>query len=192
MKIKIFFTNFCLIFVGCLLLSSCAYTTNNFKNSDMDFSSIQKVAILPFQNLTSDDNAAERVRETFMGMLQATRAVYVVPPGEVARAINLANMHNPSEPSAAEIKTLANILKVQAVVTGVLKEYGSVHSGASEANVISIQMRMLETETGTVVWSASSTKGGITIWDRLLGGGGKPMDVVTEAAINDLLNKLFK
>lgn len=181
-----------IVFIISVTLNGCAYPSSNFKNENMDFSSIRRVAVLPFHNLTSDDNAAERVRETFMGMLQATKAVYVVPPGEVARAINLANMRTPSTPSADEIKTLARILKVQAVITGVLKEYGTVHSGASEASVISMQLRMMETETGTVVWSASSTKGGITLSDRLWGGGGKPMDVVTEGAINDLLDKLFQ
>ena len=40
--------------------------------------------------------------------------------------------------------------------------------------------------------SASTTKGGITIWDRLFGGGGDPMSTVTEKAIDDLLDKLFE
>jgi hypothetical protein len=58
--------------------------------------------------------------------------------------------------------------------------------------VISVSLRLIERTSGQVVWSASSTKGGISIWDRLLGGGGKPMNTVTEKAINDLLDKLFQ
>jgi hypothetical protein len=50
---------------------------------------------------------------------------------------------------------------------------------------------MLEKTNGLVVWSASSTKGGITVWDRLVGGGGEPMNDVMVEAINDLLDKLF-
>jgi hypothetical protein len=41
------------------------------------------------------------------------------------------------------------------------------------------------------VWTASSTKGGISIWDRLFGGGGRPMNEITEAAIDDIINKLL-
>jgi hypothetical protein len=52
-------------------------------------------------------------------------------------------------------------------------------------------MQMVEKESRKVVWSASTTKGGISAWDRLFGGGGRPMEDVTEAAINDLINKLF-
>jgi hypothetical protein len=51
---------------------------------------------------------------------------------------------------------------------------------------------MIERSSGVVVWSASSTKGGVSVWDRLLGGGGRPMNTVTEKAVNDLLDKLFQ
>jgi hypothetical protein len=84
------------------------------------------------------------------------------------------------------------MIKVQAVITGVLKEYGEVRSGATSANIISVSLQMMEAQTGKVVWSASSTKGGISIWDRLLGGGGQPMDKITQKAVDDLINKLFK
>jgi hypothetical protein len=42
------------------------------------------------------------------------------------------------------------------------------------------------------VWAASSTQGGIGFGDRMLGGGGRPLNDVTEAAVNELLDKLFK
>jgi hypothetical protein len=29
------------------------------------------------------------------------------------------------------------------------------------------------------------------MWDRLFGGGGRPMNDVTQAAVDDLINKLF-
>jgi len=73
-----------------------------------------------------------------------------------------------------------------------VREYGEVRSGTTSANIISLSLQMIETQTGKVVWTASSTKGGISIWDRLFGGGGQPMNVITEKAVNDLINKLFK
>jgi hypothetical protein len=73
-----------------------------------------------------------------------------------------------------------------------VKEYGEVRSGTASATSIAISMQMIETQTGRVVWAASSTKGGISFGDRLLGGGGQPMNVVTEKAVDDIINKLFK
>lgn len=175
-----------------LLSAGCATSQHSFKNQNMDFSTVQTVAVLPFENLTSDKDAAERVRDSFMGMLLATGAVYVLPPGEVARGISRVGMHTPETPTTDEVKSLGHVLSVQAVITGVLREYGSVRSGSSEANVVSLSLQMLEVQTGSTVWSASSTKGGITLSDRLFGGGGHPMNKVTEEVINDLLDQLFK
>jgi hypothetical protein len=87
---------------------------------------------------------------------------------------------------------LSGIIKVQAVITGVVKEYGEVRSGTSSANIISVSLQMLEGTQGKVVWTASTTQGGISMWDRLFGGGGRPVNDITDKAIDDLINKLFK
>jgi len=54
---------------------------------NMDFGFVQTVAVLPFKNLTLQEEAAERVRDTFVTMLLATGAFYVVPSGEAARGV---------------------------------------------------------------------------------------------------------
>ena len=174
-----------------ILLAGCA-TDDVYFEENMDFGSLQSVAVVPFQNLTGQEEAAERVRDTFMGMLLATEAVYVVPTGEVARGISRIGRIPAEGLSTEQIKRLANILDAQAVITGVLREYGSVRSGTATANMISLSLQMIEANDGLVVWSASSTKGGISVWDRLFGGGGEPMSTVTKKAIDDLLDKLFE
>ena len=78
------------------------------------------------------------------------------------------------------------------VITGTVLEYGEVRSGSTSSNVISVSLKMLEAQSGKVVWTASSTQGGVTASARLFGGGGQPMDEVTEKAVEDLLDKLFK
>jgi len=165
--------------------------SENYHDPDMDFALLRTVAVMPFDNLTTDRLAAARVRNTFMTSLFATGVVYVIPSGEVVRGIKRAGIENPVIPSAEEIAKLAAIIKADAVITGVVNEYGQVRSATTTANVISVSMQMIEKESRKVVWTASTTKGGISAWDRLFGGGGRPMEDVTEAAINDLINKLF-
>lgn len=177
-----------------LLLVGCAGTPPppDYTNQQMDFSAVRSVAVMPFLNLTGDEQAGERVRDAFMGMLLATEAIYVLPPGEVARGINRLNMRTPATPTAEEIGKMKGLLEVDAVITGVLREYGAVRSGSAEANLLSLSLQMIETQTGTTVWAASSTKGGVSMADRLLGGGGRPMNDVTVQVINDLLDQLFE
>src|SRR5512134_566829 len=162
-----------------------------YRDPRMDFSLVQKVAVLPFENLTTVNTAGERVRDVFMTMMQATGSSYVLPPGEVARGVDRVSPGRPTTPTAEEAVNLGKVVGVDAVITGVVREYGEVRSGATSAGVVSLSLQMMETQTGKVVWSASSTRGGVDASDRLFGGGGQPMDQVTADAVRDLLDSLF-
>jgi hypothetical protein len=177
----------CMVFAAA---ASCA-PVQTYRDPQMDFGAITTVAVMPFQNLTRDQVGADRVRDVFMTMLLASGGVYVVPSGEVAKGMGLTGVSIPSTPSVDEIMKLGKQLKADAVVTGVVREYGEVRSGAAAANVISLSLQMTETQTGKVVWSTSVTEGGVSILDRLFGGGGEPMNVVTEKAVKHVISKLF-
>ena len=174
------------------LIGGCAGRGVKYHNPEMDFASLKSVAVLPLSNLTKDQYAAERVRDVFITMLLATGSMYVIPPGEVFRGLARAGMADPTHPSAEEVKRLAGIVSVDAVITGTVREYGEVRSGQTAANTISVTLQMMEAQTGRVVWTGATTKGGITFKDRLFGGGGEPLEEVTRVAVEDLLDKLFE
>jgi hypothetical protein len=178
-----------------LVLAGCASSPERdvtYHDENMDFSLVQTVVVMPFANLTGMNTAGERVRDVFMTMLQATGAAYVLPPGEVARGISRAKVSDPAAPTAEEAVALGQQLKADVVVTGTVREYGEVRSGNAAANVVSVSVQMIETQAGKVVWSASATAGGVSGSDRMFGGGGEPMNVETEAAIRDLIRRLFE
>jgi hypothetical protein len=181
-----------LIYLSLIFLIGCATTGDTYIDPNMDFGAVKTVAVMPFTSLTRDPVIAERVRDVFINRLLSTGAIYVLPVGETARGVARAEVQNPASPSSEEITKLGGVIKVQAIITGSVREYGEVRSGTASANMISLSLQMIETQTGKIVWTASSTKGGISIWDRLFGGGGQPMNVITERAVNDLVNKLFK
>jgi len=180
------------IYLPLTFLVACATGGDIYIDPNMDFGAVKTVAVMPFTGLTRDQVVAERVRDVFINKLLSTNAVYVLPVGEVARGVARSEIQNPSAPSSDEIVKLGGIIKVQAIITGSVREYGEVRSGATSANIISMSLQMIETQTGKIVWTASSTQGGISIWDRLFGGGGHPMNKITEKAVDDLINKLFK
>jgi hypothetical protein len=177
-----------------VLSTACGPTVTGsvYRDPNMDFGAIQTIAVLPFQNLSRESTASDRVRDVFINGLLSTGAVYVLPVGEVARGTARAEMQTPATPSPEEVVKLAANLKAQAVIAGVVKEYGEIRSGSSSSAVISISVQMLEGQTGKTVWTATSTKGGIDFLDRLFGGGGRPMNDVTRSAVDDVISKLFK
>jgi hypothetical protein len=176
-----------------IVLSACAARSGSsvYHDPNFDFASVRIVAVLPFENLTKEPLAASRVRDVLMNMLLSTGAVYVLPAGEVARGMTRAGIEKEAPPSTEEVVKLGGIVKADAVITGVVREYGEVRSGSTSSNVVSLGLQMIEAQTGRVVWTASSTRGGISTSDRLFGGGGRPMDDVTREAVIDVLNRLF-
>jgi hypothetical protein len=189
LKIKKFIM---VLFLFSLAACASSSSSSSYHDPGMDFAALRAIAVMPFANLTRDKLAGERVRDTFANNLLSTGAVYVIPSGEVARGILRSGIVNPAAPSSEEIAKLTVMIKADAVITGVVREYREVRSGTASANVISLSMQMIEAQSQKVVWSASSTKGGISMGDRLLGSGGEPMDDVTEAAVDDIITKLFE
>ncbi len=121
-------------------------------------------------------------------MLAAAR----LPHPDQARGFAKVGINVAQGPTTEQIKKLSGILEVDAVITGVVREYGTVRSGSTSANVVSLSLRMIEVESGRIVWSASATRGGINFWGRLVGGSGRPINYVTEKVVSELLNKLFQ
>lgn len=175
-----------------LLAGAACAGGRNYHDPGMDFGSVKTVVVLPFANLGTSGVGAERVRDALSAALLATGALYAVPPGEVSRALARLSVASGATPSAEEVVKLCQLLKADAVITGVVREYGEVRSGQAVGNVVSLSVQLLEAATGKVVWEGVSTKGGIGFWSRLFGTGGSPMNDVTEAVVDDIVAKLFK
>ncbi|HUI44710.1 MAG TPA: penicillin-binding protein activator LpoB [Nitrospirota bacterium] len=180
-----------ILFGAIISLTACA-SADLYRDPKMDFGSIQTVAVMPFSNLSKEPVAGDRVRDVFMTMLLATGDVYVLPQGEVARGIAMAGIVNPTAPTKEEILKFGPLVKADAVITAVVREYGEVRSGSATANAISVSFQMTEVQTGRVVLSLDSTRGGIGITDRLFGGGGEPMNTITEKTVQDVINNIYK
>jgi len=178
--------------LAALLAAGCA-GQRSYHNANMDFASVRTVAIMPLWNLSKEPQGADRVRDVLANALLATNAVYVVPTGEVSRAISRLGVTVPVTPSPEEVVKLCAMLKADAVITGVLKEYGEIRTTSASANVVAVSLQMQEASTGKTIWSGSSSKGGVGWGARLLGtAGGRPINDVTEQAVDDLLSQLFK
>lgn len=180
-----------LLILFVITLSGCGGNSGVYHDKNMDFGSIHTVAVLPILSLQGGGSGGEMLRDDLINSLLAAGAFYVIPTGEVAHGILQSNMQNPAAPTVAEIKAFCRAEKADAVITGVIKEFGTVRSGAASADTISVSLQMMDGQTGRVIWSADTSLGGVTIMDRLFGGGAQPMNAITQKAVNDLIKKLF-
>ncbi len=140
------------LLAAAVTLAACASgaATTRFTNPRFDFGYVERVAVVPFENLSNDPTAAPRVTRLVITELLASGAVDVVEPGEVQAALDRMGTRI-TTPSTEQVVSLGQSLGVQAVVVGSVTQSEVLRSGAVQIPVVALDVHMLETETGTAV-----------------------------------------
>src|SRR3990172_907036 len=173
------------------VLAGCA-APPYFVHPTYDFSIVKKVAVLPLENLTQDQLAGERVRKAVIAELLAAGVVDVIEPGQVNRALNQMNIQSVTAISVDDLKKLGASLGVQALFRGSLDVYDRISLGGGSFPEITISLRAVDPATGTIVWSATHSGGGVGIVGRLFGFGGDTMSEATQKTVRAALATPFR
>ncbi len=173
-------------------LSACARTSAYYVHPTYDFSLIKKVAVLPLENLTQDTLAGEKVRKVVVSEILAAGVVDVIEPGQVNRALAQQGIQAPSSMSAEEFKKLGSSLGVQAFIVGSVDHYEQLNVGGVFFPEVTITLRAIDAATGTIIWSASRTGGGVGVVGRLFGLGGGTMSEVVQKTVRATVATLFR
>lgn len=164
--------------------------STEFTNPEIDFSFIERVAVIPFENLSSDQQAGLRATRLMITELLASGAIDVVEPGEVEGALARLGGSR-TRPNTEEIVTLGSALGVQAVVVGTVAQSDVLRSGSVGIPVVTLDVQMVEVETGAIIWAATHTEKGKGLSARVLGTGGQPISETTRLCVRNLLAELL-
>lgn len=182
--------------LGLLLATACGSTleTTRFTNPDFDFSFVERVAVLPFDNLSGDRQAGHRAARITVTALLATGAVDVVEIGEVEAALVRLGVQPQRAVvlSSDQVVALGREVGAQAVLAGTVTESSNHRSGAVSMPVVTIDLHLIETETGVTVWAVTRTEKGSTFSARVLGAGGEAISDTTRRCVGELLETLIQ
>lgn len=182
----------CLLATAMVIIAGCGGTSaTKFVHPDFDFSFIEKIAVVPFENLSTDPAAGAKATRYFTTALLATEAFEVIEPGEVSRGLEQFALTATAQLTVDQVITLGKELGVQAIFLGTLSEASAMRSGATTVTVVTVVARLLETETGATVWSATNTEDSASFWSSLFGTGQKPPSVVMRKCIDGCLDTLM-
>ena len=162
-----------------------------FLHPEFNFSFVERVAVVPFENLSKDQGAAFRATRFFITELLATESFEVVEPGEVKRVIESVGTTRTAELTQAQIIKVGKDLKVQALFLGSINESSKQRSGNSTNPVVTLVVRLVETETGTTIWSATHTQSGKGFFSSIFGGADKSMSEITRKCVNKTVGTLI-
>lgn len=166
-----------------------------FANPNFNFGFVERVAVLPFENHTNDRQAGPRATRLTITELLASGALDVVEPGEVQAALNKVTgtaLGRTVSPSTEQVVALGQALGVQALVMGTVTQSENLRSGSVPVPVVTLDLRMVEIETGATVWAATHSEKGGTVSARVLGTGGEPIAETTRACVQGALATLIE
>ncbi|MDH3309030.1 MAG: CsgG/HfaB family protein [Acidimicrobiia bacterium] len=179
-----------LLVVQTLLGCSSNLATTEFTHPSFDFGFIERLAVLPLEDLADDRQAGVRATRMLITELLASGAVDVVEPGEV-QAVAQRVVRGRGVPSNKEVIELGRELGVQAIVVGSVTQSEVLRSGAVSIPVVTLDLHLLETETGTAVWAVTHTEQGSGAAAKWLGTGAEPISATTRKCVQKALRSLF-
>ena len=165
--------------------------TTKFVHPEFDFGFVERVAVVPFENLSSNQGAGARATRYFISSLLAAEAFGVVEPGETAAALEKHSLVRTAQLTEEQIVALGHELGVQGLFLGTLSESASLRSGSTTVSVVTVVIRLVETETGATVWSATKSDDSATFWSSLFGTGQRSAAEVTRTCIDGALGTLL-
>lgn len=162
-----------------LAATGCASAGSKYLHPNVDLAALKTVAVLPFENVTEDRTAGDKVQKVFLTELLALGVFEVVEPGTVTKALKGVRAESADALAPAELKTLGETAKADALFLGTVVDFAESRSGGTAAPEVTIQLRLVEAQSGVTVWSVSRTRSGAGAMKKLFGIGG---DSLTEAA----------
>jgi TolB-like protein len=134
-----------------------------FVHPDVDISYYERIGVLPFRNLSGDRLAGEKITGALVTELLLKKGFEVVEPGQFRRSARetlTGNIDSGGEWKLDEIRRLGEQAGVQGIITGTVREFQMIRIGQTQYPLITIDVELIDVETGRVVWMISHTKKG--------------------------------
>lgn len=139
-----------------------------------------KVAVLP---LVSENKFAGKTAADMVMTYLVEAGLVVVEREQVESVIKEYNLSTTGLLNRVQTVELGKILGVDAFIVGALPKYqDNIHPFDGKHGSVGISIRMYETETGKIIWSASGSK---TI-------GGFPDSASAQVNLNKLMKEMFR
>jgi TolB-like protein len=148
------------------------------------------MAVLPFESLTNDEYAGEKIRKTVITEL-LSRGVDVIEPGEVTRVLIDQKIKSLSSIRTTDLQNMAKVLGVEAFMMGSVEAYDISKGISVTYPEVTINLRLVEASSGNIVWSVCQTSGGPSFWTRHFGAEGISLSEAANKVVKEAIDTLL-
>lgn len=154
-----------------LCLSGCAKTpVRVYIEPGLTVSRVKSIAILPFDNISGHPDAGKKVVNLLLTELIRTELFELADMGEVENSLRSLRIRTIAEIDLEKLQAFKEQLGVQTVIVGSVDEYELRQEGSGTVPVIAVNARMLDAQTGDILWAVSHTRNGDD-WETIFGFG---------------------
>lgn len=175
-----------------LFAGRCASKPTRYLHPNADLAAIRKVAILPFENVSGERAASDKVHKIFLVELLSLEAFEVIEPGQVSRVVRNETAVTPDQLTPDDLKRIAKSLGADGLFLGQVVDYREARGANNAAPEITIQLRLVESQSGSTVWSTSQTRSGVKMSTRLFGVRSESLTDATRRVLRQQLATLLE
>lgn len=168
------------VMMGC----SSNTVSRSYVRDNTDLRLVERVAVLPFEGAAR----AGRIRELAITQLLASDTFDVVDKGRVDIVLKREGLGALIDEFS--VRRLGESLDVQAVLLGSVEQNRETR-GSSSFPELTLTLRLIDCETGQLLWQASGRASGYSVADRLFGFAPKDVFEVTLQLLDDLVATMF-
>jgi TolB-like protein len=180
------------VVLALLALIGCAAPARLYVNPQADLTHYERVAVIPFANLSNQAFAGDRVTRSFITELIMAGRYQVVEPVEfavVATRMGIeADENGNLDPK--RLSQAADSVHATGIIRGAVTEYGIQHLGPDDVAVLAFDAEMIDAATGDVVWRVSISRRGKARIPVIGGGGTRSMGSLTQDACVEAVERL--
>ena len=134
----------------------------SYRSPTLESDPPRRVAVLPFENLSERKGAGRIVEDIFTVALARHGRFEIVEPGAVSEALVAIGAAPYGNIDLETLVALRQRVEVDAVILGTVLNYseGLKRAGAATSPEVTLDARMLDAETGRIVWFAERVLNG--------------------------------
>lgn len=147
-----------------IMLSGCGPSVKPFAGRNLKGGEQVKMAILSFDNLSKTQGAGKSMENIILTEFLKSSPVRIIDPGEVAAALSEERVRLATSIPRETVQALGKKLGVDLFMVGVVHEFemqmASGAGGAGQVPFIAITLRIIDANTGDIVWAINAARSG--------------------------------
>ena len=146
-----------IIFLLSVVLMGCAANMTAKKRTEVRLPANSRIAVLPFENLSGTEYAAEKITDYFQTMMSAQMRFETVDFGKVYDGLRDYRIRTASQLTDSQIDSLTSRLQVNYLLLGSVLEYEEHDNNyLGRLPQVSFNCRLLDCKTHKILWVATS------------------------------------